>query len=69
MDYPVLEDLLKKVDNKYTLAVLAAKRAREIEEGSTILVDCKSSKAVTIALEEIVQGKISYYRRNKASIK
>lgn len=69
MDYPVLEDLLKKVDNKYTLAVLAAKRAREIEEGSTILTDCKSSKAVTIALEEIARGEISYQRQNRTGIK
>lgn len=68
MDYPVLEDLLDKVDCKYTLVVLAAKRARELQEGSTSLVNPKSSKIVTIALEEIAEGKISY-QRHKVGIK
>lgn len=68
MNYPALEDLLEKADCKYTLAVLAAKRARELQEGSTSLVEAKSAKAVTVALEEIVQGKISY-QRNKVGIK
>lgn len=62
MDYPALEDLLEKVDCKYTLAVLAAKRARELQDGSPSLVDSKSTKRVTISLEEIAQGKISYQR-------
>ena len=68
MDYPALEVLLEKVDCKYTLVVLAAKRARELKEGSTCLVNPKSSKIVTIALEEIAQGKISY-QRQKVGIK
>lgn len=53
-----LDVLLNKVDSKYTLVVLVAKRAREILTGSEPLVECKSSKPVTIALEEIVQEKI-----------
>ncbi|SDD39738.1 DNA-directed RNA polymerase subunit omega [Sporomusa acidovorans] len=68
MNHPILEDLLQKVDCKYTLAVLAAKRAREIIEGSEILVETKSAKPVSIALEEIVQGKIKY-QRTKDGIK
>lgn len=68
MDYPALEDLLEKVDCKYTLVVLAAKRARELREGKPCLVNPESSKIVTIALEEIAQGKISY-QRHKVGIK
>lgn len=60
MNYPALEDLLDKADSKYTLAVLAAKRAREIIQGSEALVDRKSSKPVSIALEEIAKRKIAY---------
>lgn len=64
MNNPALEDLLDKADSKYTLAVLAAKRAREIIQDSEKSVASKSSKPVTIALEEIAQRKISFKRTN-----
>jgi DNA-directed RNA polymerase subunit omega len=62
MIHPPINDLLKQVDDKYTLAILGAKRAREIVDGNTPLVDSKSSKPVTIAFEEIAQRKITYVR-------
>lgn len=68
MIYPSLDVLVTKVDSKYTLVVLAAKRAREIMDGATTLVDSKSNKQVTIALEEVAKNKISY-ERTKSGIK
>ncbi len=65
---PSIDTLVKKVDSKYTLVVLAAKRAREIMDGSASLVDSKSNKQVTIALDEIAQDKITY-ERTKSGIK
>jgi len=65
---PSIDVLVTKVDSKYTLVVLAAKRAREIMDGSAPLVDSKSNKQVTIALEEIAQDKITY-ERTKSGIK
>lgn len=65
---PPMDDLLKKVDSKYTLAVFAAKRAREIISGEAALVDSGSNKAVTIALEEILRSKL-FYQRTKTGIK
>lgn len=65
---PSIDILVTKVDSKYTLVVLAAKRAREIMDGSTSLVDSRSNKQVTIALEEIAQEKITY-ERTKSGIK
>lgn len=65
---PSIDTLVTKVDSKYTLVVLAAKRAREIMDGSTSLVDSKSNKQVTIALEEISQDKITF-ERTKSGIK
>lgn len=62
MIHPPINDLLKQVDDKYTLAILGAKRAREIVDGNAPLVDSKSSKPVTIAFEEIAQRKITYVR-------
>lgn len=65
---PSLDVLVSKVDSKYTLVVLAAKRAREIMNGDSPLAESKSNKPVTLALEEVAQNKISY-ERTKAGIK
>lgn len=62
MIYPSLDLLLSKVDSKYTLVVLTARRAREVVAGDAIMVNSKSNKAVTIALEEIGADKVSYER-------
>ena len=68
MIHPSLDRLVDKVDSKYTLVVLAAKRARQLMDGDALLVTCKSNKPVTMALEEIAQAKITY-ERTKAGIK
>ncbi|QDR80682.1 DNA-directed RNA polymerase subunit omega [Sporomusa termitida] len=65
---PSLDALVAKVDSKYTLVVLAAKRAREIMDGKPSSAESKSNKPVTMALEEIAQRKITY-ERTKTGIK
>ncbi|WP_301962092.1 DNA-directed RNA polymerase subunit omega [uncultured Megasphaera sp.] len=57
---PTLESLMKKVDSKYTLVTLAAKRARELTDGDEPLVDVETTRVVSIAMEEIDQGQITY---------
>jgi DNA-directed RNA polymerase subunit omega len=57
---PSVVDLLKKVENKYTLVTITAKRARQIIEGEEPLVRITSTKPVTIAINEISQGAITY---------
>jgi DNA-directed RNA polymerase subunit omega len=62
MRYPSVDDLLKKIDSKYKLAYVAARRARIIEEedGYTAEdVDVKCVKPVGQALEEVLADKIS----------
>lgn len=61
VDLP-LERLLPYVDSKYTLVTLAAKRARELVDGHPPLLVSRSNKPVTIALEEIANGLITYRR-------
>lgn len=51
---------MKHVDSKYTLVTLAAKRARQLVDGDEPLVDVETTKVVSIAMEEIDQGKITY---------
>lgn len=57
---PSFAHVLEKGDSRYTLVMLAAKRARQIVEGSELLIDTNSKKAVTIAIEEIIDGKVKY---------
>lgn len=64
----VSKSMLGNDGNRYAIAVLAGKRAREILNGSEPLVDCKSLKPVTIAMKEIAKGKITY-KRTKEGIK
>lgn len=59
---PSIDSLLEKVDSKYTLVVLAARRARQITEGDSNLVECKSNKPVSVALQEINKERIKYER-------
>ncbi|MCR4398533.1 MAG: DNA-directed RNA polymerase subunit omega [Firmicutes bacterium] len=62
MFYPPLDVLMKKVDSKYTLVVTAAKRAREITEGKAYAEDPGTLKPVSLALQEIADGRITFER-------
>lgn len=55
---PSIDYLASKVDSKYTLVILAAKRARELTKPSANA----SEKEVSTALEEIAHDKITYER-------
>ena len=55
---PSIDRLADMVDSKYTLAILAAKRAREI----TVPTANKDEKEVSVALKEIYDGAITYER-------
>lgn len=55
---PTMESLLKKVDGRYTLSILAAKRARQLVNGALPLSTSDTPNFVTLACEEIVKGRI-----------
>lgn len=57
---PSIDELLEKTDNKYTLAVVAAKRARELVDGAERYTEAPTDKAVSIALCEVGDGKVTY---------
>ena len=63
-----LDELLTKVDSKYTLVVLAARRARQLVDGAEPVIEPTASKPVTVALEELAAGKLSYVP-GKAGVK
>lgn len=60
MIYPEGDAIRERVNNRYSLVVLAAKRAKQIKEGSPVLIETLSTNPLTIALEEIAVGKVTY---------
>jgi len=72
---PQIEELLQRVDSKFTLVTLSARRARQINSyfnqlgeglGSIVppQVATVSRKPMSISLEEIAADKITYTRRD-----
>jgi DNA-directed RNA polymerase subunit omega len=73
--HPRIDELLERLDSRYALVIVAAKRARQINnyhqqlgEGTfdvpPPLIESRSKNYLTMALEETAQGKIEYeYRR------
>lgn len=62
MIYPSIDDLIENFDSKYTLVIAAAKRGRQLRNGSKKTIDKLYSKDVTTALREIESGNIEYER-------
>ena len=60
MTDPSINTLLEKVNNRFTLCIIAGKRARQLVDGAHKLTKCKSENSVTIAVNEINENKITY---------
>ena len=82
IDEPRIDELLKHVDSKYSLVILAAKRAREINSYYNQLGEGRGefvpplvesgglqNKPLSIALQEIAEEKVSYERPEGVGIK
>ncbi|CAB4923741.1 unannotated protein [freshwater metagenome] len=75
MIQPRIDTLLEQVDSNYAAVLVSAKRARQInsyfhnlgegtfDEFPPPMVKSASKNYLTIALEEIAQGKITYHTR------
>ena len=55
---PSVQELLEKVDNRYRLVVVTSKRARQIAEGDVCMTKVKEKSPVTLAANEIAEGKV-----------
>jgi DNA-directed RNA polymerase subunit omega len=72
VSYPRIDHLLDHADGRYSLVIASAKRARQInnyhqqlgegtfEDFAPPLVESRSKNYLTMALEEIAEGKIKY---------
>ena len=55
---PTVSELLKKVEDRYELVVITSKRARQLADGAEPFTDKKESSKVTLAAQEIAEGKV-----------
>ena len=55
---PSVQELLKKVDNRYKLVVVTSKRARQIAAGDISMTKVNEKKPVTLAANEIAEGTV-----------
>jgi len=66
MLYPSIDEMVKKVDSKYSLVVAASRRARMLRDGiKTDLRSPKSHKFVGVALEEIYHDNVQVEKGNE----
>jgi DNA-directed RNA polymerase subunit omega len=54
-----VEDCLERVESRFSLVILASKRAKMILKGATPLVDT-DNKTIVNSLREIAAGKVTY---------
>ena len=55
---PTVQELLTKAKNRYELVIATSKRARQISSGAEVKTKVKEESAVTLAANEIAEGKI-----------
>ena len=73
MIHPRVDELLDNVDSRYALVIVAAKRARQInnyhhqlgegmgfEDAPPPLIESRSKNYLTMALEEVAGSKLKY---------
>ncbi len=67
MSFPPLERCLEQISNRYLLVVLAAKRSRQLNRGAQPQVEIKRKKWTSVALDEVIAGKIQPKRPDEES--
>ena len=71
MTNPNILQLLEKADCRYTLVVEVSKRARQLVDGIQPLIDAKDKEnmPVSIAVDEVNRGLITYERSPEIDVK
>lgn len=60
--YPSVNTLNEKTDSRYSLVMLAAKRARDLVDGKRAITEEESERPVSQAAKEIADDLITYKR-------
>ena len=56
---PSVQELLTKAKNRYELVIATSKRARQISGGAEVKTKVKEESAVTLAANEIAEGRVN----------
>ena len=64
---PTVKELLNHAENRYALVIAAARRARQIANGDEVLTDVDEESPVTLATNEISEGKVTICGYGEAS--
>ena len=60
MIHPRIDELLENVDSRYALVIVAAKRARQLQNGARSFLPTTSKKPTVMAMEEVRRGLVQY---------
>jgi DNA-directed RNA polymerase subunit omega len=55
-----VEDCLEKMQNRFGLVMLVAKRAKQLMKGSNLTVSTDDNKHIVNALREVAHGTVAY---------
>jgi DNA-directed RNA polymerase subunit omega len=55
-----VEDCLEKVDNRFALVLLVAKRSKQLLKGDDSTVSVKDNKYIVTALREVAAGNVYF---------
>ena len=59
---PTVKDLLNHAENRFALVIATSRRARQIANGDKKLTNITEESPVTIAANEINEGKVQIYK-------
>ena len=59
---PTVKELLEHAENRFALVIATSRRARQIADGDKKLTDVEEESPVTLAANEINEGKVKIYK-------
>ena len=62
---PTVNELLEHAENRFALVIATSKRAREIANGDNTLTEVEEESPVTLAANEINEGKVEIIGNQK----
>ena len=62
---PTVAELIEKAENRYSLVIATAKRARQISNGSKPMTNKEDVSPVTLAADEIEEDKVKIYNQEE----
>lgn len=62
---PTVKELLEHAENRFALVIATSRRARQIADGEKKLTNVDEESPVTLAANEINEGKVEIYKADE----